>query len=173
MAGVMMLLTTPILLCSTPGPTLNSKEGAGNIAFTKRLKKPHDCAKRGEIQFQKKVTQGFEIFRVPWSQAKYPIHAQSSAEEVFNAGKSHPDSQTRCSLTCANPNFSLRTDGMCKAPHEASLAIAVDGLAALCPEAMAGLAQFLMCGLKQEIEILRNADFSSPSVSMPQQLQLK
>ncbi|GFN93796.1 hypothetical protein PoB_002030200 [Plakobranchus ocellatus] len=55
---------------------------------------------------------------------------------------------------------------MSKASHEALLAIADDGLAAQCPEAMAGLAQFLTCGLKWEIETLRNADFSTPSVSL-------
>ncbi|GFO10203.1 hypothetical protein PoB_003670800 [Plakobranchus ocellatus] len=114
----------------------------------------------------KPMYQGVGAFRVPWSQAKCPMQAQSSVEEVFNAGKSDPDSQIRCSVTCANPNFTLRSDGMCKAPHEALLAIADDGLAALCPEAMAGLAQFLMCGLKQEIETLRNVDFSAPSVSV-------
>ncbi|GFN98941.1 hypothetical protein PoB_002544700 [Plakobranchus ocellatus] len=110
--------------------------------------------------------QGFDMYRLPWSQAKCPMQAQSSVEEVFNAGKSDQDSQTRCSLTCAEPEFTLRSDGMCKAPHQVLLAIADDGLAPLCPEAMAGLAQFLMCGLKQEIENLKNADFSAPSVSV-------
>ncbi|GFO35267.1 hypothetical protein PoB_006177200 [Plakobranchus ocellatus] len=114
----------------------------------------------------KKVDHGFEIFRIPWSQAKCPIHAQSSVKEDLNAGKSDEDSEIRCSVTCDDPNFTLRSDGMCKAPHGALLAIADDGLAALCPEAMAGLAQFLMCGLKREIENLKNADFSAPSVSV-------
>ncbi|GFN98937.1 hypothetical protein PoB_002544300 [Plakobranchus ocellatus] len=114
----------------------------------------------------KKVNPGFEIFRIPWSQAKCPIHAESSMEQVFNAGKSDKDSEIRCSVTCDDPNFTLGSDGMCRSPHEALLAIADDGLAALCPEAMAGLAQFLMCGLKQEIENLKNADFSAPSVSV-------
>ncbi|GFO35258.1 hypothetical protein PoB_006176300 [Plakobranchus ocellatus] len=114
----------------------------------------------------KQVNQGFEISRVPWSQAKCPIHAQSSVEQIFNAGKSDQDSEIQCSVTCANPYFTLRSDGMCKAPHGTLLAIADDGLNALCPEAMAGLAQFLMCGLKREIENLKNADFSAPSVSV-------
>ncbi|GFO30791.1 hypothetical protein PoB_005729600 [Plakobranchus ocellatus] len=114
----------------------------------------------------KKVTQGFEIFRVPWSQAKCPIHAHSSVEEVFTAGQSEQDSIIQCSVTCSDPHFTVRSDGMCKAPHEALVAIADDGLAVHCPEAMAGLAQFLACGLKWEIETLRNADFSAPSVSV-------
>ncbi|GFN98947.1 hypothetical protein PoB_002545300 [Plakobranchus ocellatus] len=114
----------------------------------------------------KKVDHGFEIFRVPWSQAKCPIHAQSSVEQVFNAGKSDQDSEFQCSVTCEDPNFTLRSDGMCKAPHGALLAIGDDGLTALCPEAMEGLAQFLACGLKQEIKNLKNADFSAPSVSV-------
>ncbi|GFN74501.1 hypothetical protein PoB_000100700 [Plakobranchus ocellatus] len=110
----------------------------------------------------KKVKHGFEVFRVPWSQAKCPIHAPSSE----NVEKSDHDSQIQCSVTCADPNFTLRSDGMCKAPHGALLGIADDGLAPLCPEAMAGLAQFIECGLKQEIETLRNADFSAPSVTV-------
>ncbi|GFN98949.1 hypothetical protein PoB_002545500 [Plakobranchus ocellatus] len=114
----------------------------------------------------KKVDHGFEISRVPWSQAKCPIHAQSSVEQISNAGKSDQDNKIQCSVTCGDPNFTPRSDGMCKAPHGALLAIADDGLAALCPEAMAGLAQFLACGLKQEIENLKNADFSAPSVSV-------
>ncbi|GFO35254.1 hypothetical protein PoB_006175900 [Plakobranchus ocellatus] len=104
--------------------------------------------------------------RLPWSQAKCPMQAQSSVKQVFNAGKSEQDSDIQCSVTCANPNFTLRSDGMCKAPHGTLLAIADDGLTALCPEAMAGLAQFLACGLKQEIKNLKNADFSAPSVSV-------
>ncbi|GFN76440.1 hypothetical protein PoB_000294600 [Plakobranchus ocellatus] len=114
----------------------------------------------------KKVNHRFTMFKVPWSQAKCPMQAQRSVEQVFKAGESDQDSQIECSVTCAEPEFTLRSDGMCKAPHQVLLAIADDGLAALCPEAMAGLAQFLACGLKQEIETLRNADFSSPSVSV-------
>ncbi|GFO35262.1 hypothetical protein PoB_006176700 [Plakobranchus ocellatus] len=114
----------------------------------------------------KKLNPGFEVFRVPWSQAKCPIHAQSSVEEVLNERKPDQESPIRCSVTCSDPNFTLRSDGMCKAPHQALLAIAEDGLAALCPEAVEGLAQFLACGLKQEIENLKNADFSAPSVSV-------
>ncbi|GFN99793.1 hypothetical protein PoB_002629900 [Plakobranchus ocellatus] len=57
-------------------------------------------------------------------------------------------------------------DGICKAPYQVLLAIADDGLAHLCPETMADLARFLGCGLKQEIENPRNADFSAPSVSV-------
>ncbi|GFO00462.1 hypothetical protein PoB_002696700 [Plakobranchus ocellatus] len=114
----------------------------------------------------KKLNGGFDIFKMPWSHAKCPIQAQSPAEQVLNTGKSEQDSQTHCSVTCGDPNFTLRSDGMCKAPHEALIAIADDGLAPLCPEAMAGLTQFLGCGLKQEIENLRDADFSAPSVSV-------
>ncbi|GFN74435.1 hypothetical protein PoB_000094100 [Plakobranchus ocellatus] len=114
----------------------------------------------------KKMASSFGSFRMPWSQAKCPIQAQSSAEQVLSSGKSDQDSQSHCSVTCGDPNFTLRSDGICKAPHEALLAIADDGLAPLCPEAMESLAQFLVCGLKQEIENLRNADFSAPSVSV-------
>ncbi|GFO35264.1 hypothetical protein PoB_006176900 [Plakobranchus ocellatus] len=114
----------------------------------------------------KKVNHGFEVTRVPWSQAKCPIHAQSFVEQVSNAGKSDQDSEIQCSVTCWDSNFTPRSDGMCKAPHGALLAIADDGLAALCPEAMEGLAQFLACGLKRELENLKNADFSAPSVSV-------
>ncbi|GFO35301.1 hypothetical protein PoB_006180600 [Plakobranchus ocellatus] len=114
----------------------------------------------------KRVNHGFNMFKVPWSQAKCPMQAQSSVEEVFNAEKSDQDSQIPCSLACAEPEFTLRSDGMCKAPHQVLLAIADDGLAPLCPEAMEGLAQFIACGLKGEIETLRKADFSAPSVSV-------
>ncbi|GFO16506.1 hypothetical protein PoB_004301100 [Plakobranchus ocellatus] len=114
----------------------------------------------------KKVNHGFEITRIPWTQAKCPIHIHSSVEQVLDGAKSDHDSQIQCSVTCGDSNFSLRSDGMCKAPHGVLLAIADDGLAPLCPEAMAGLAQFLACGLKQEIENLRSADFSTPSVSV-------
>ncbi|GFO05773.1 hypothetical protein PoB_003227800 [Plakobranchus ocellatus] len=114
----------------------------------------------------RKLTGGFATLRVPWLHAKCPIQAQRSAEQVLSAGKSEQDSQTHCSVTCGDPNFTLRSDGICKAPHQALLAIADDGLAPLCPEAMAGLARFLVCGLKQEIENLRDADFSAPSVSV-------
>ncbi|GFO35261.1 hypothetical protein PoB_006176600 [Plakobranchus ocellatus] len=114
----------------------------------------------------KKISLGFEIFRIPWSQAKCPIHARSSVEQIFNAGKSDQDREIQCSVTCSDPNFTPRSDGICKAPHGALLAIADDGLAALCPEAMEDLAQFLACGLEQKIENLKNADFSAPSVSV-------
>ncbi|GFO35251.1 hypothetical protein PoB_006175600 [Plakobranchus ocellatus] len=114
----------------------------------------------------KKVNHGFEIFRIPWSQAKCPIHAEGTVEQVIKAEKSDQDSDIQCSVSCDDPNFTLRSDGMCKAPHGALVAIADDGLTALCPEAVEGLAQFLACGLKQEIENLKNADFSAPSVSV-------
>ncbi|GFO35300.1 hypothetical protein PoB_006180500 [Plakobranchus ocellatus] len=114
----------------------------------------------------KQASLGFQMFKMPWSQANCTMQAQSSVEEVFNAEKSDQDSQTPCSLTCAEPEFTLRSDGMCKAPHQVLLAIADDGLAALCPETVSGLAQFLACGLKREIENLKNADFSAPSVSV-------
>ncbi|GFO43083.1 hypothetical protein PoB_006958800 [Plakobranchus ocellatus] len=114
----------------------------------------------------KKLNGGFDTLRVPWSHAKCPIQAQRSAEQVLSAGKSEQDSQTHCSVTCGDPNFTVRSDGICKAPHQVLLAIADDGMAALCPEAMAGLAHFLVCGLKQEIKNLKDANFSAPSVSV-------
>ncbi|GFO30691.1 hypothetical protein PoB_005719600 [Plakobranchus ocellatus] len=95
-----------------------------------------------------------------------PTFNKSSVEEVLNAGKSDQESQIRCSVTCSDPYFTVRSDGMCKAPHEALLAIADDSQAAQCPEAIAGLAQILACGLKLEVEAVRNADFKAPSVSI-------
>ncbi|GFO30315.1 hypothetical protein PoB_005682000 [Plakobranchus ocellatus] len=112
----------------------------------------------------KKMSSAFGSYRRPWSQAKCPIQVQSPAEQVLSAEKSDQDSQTHCSVTCGDPNFTLRSDGICKAPHEALLAIADDDLAPLCPQAMESLARFLVCGLKQEIENLKNADFSVSSV---------
>ncbi|GFO43091.1 hypothetical protein PoB_006959600 [Plakobranchus ocellatus] len=114
----------------------------------------------------KKMDSAFGSPRMPWSQAKCPIQVQNLAGQVLNAEKSEQDSQTHCSVTCGDPNFTLRSDGICKAPHQALIAIADDGLAPLCPEVMKSLAQFLVCGLKQEIENLKNADFSAPSVSV-------
>ncbi|GFO50520.1 hypothetical protein PoB_007702500 [Plakobranchus ocellatus] len=101
------------------------------------------------------------FLQLPWSQAICPVQDHGALELA-----SEQESETRCSATCDSPNFTLQSDGMCKAPHKALLALADDGLAPLCPAAMTGLAQFVVCGLKQEIENLQTANLSASSVSL-------
>ncbi|GFN93534.1 hypothetical protein PoB_002004000 [Plakobranchus ocellatus] len=71
-----------------------------------------------------------------------------------------------CAVTCEHNSFMVRSDGLCKADHEALLALADDGLAPLCPAAVTGLAQIVMCSLKNEVESLSTADFTSSSGSI-------
>ncbi|GFO48760.1 hypothetical protein PoB_007526500 [Plakobranchus ocellatus] len=104
--------------------------------------------------------------KVPWSQAVCPIQDQGLPELVLNAGKSGQGNQALCSVTCDDRRFSLRSDGICKAPHEALLAIPDDGFVPLCPAAFTGLARFIVCALKKEIKGLEYADFSAPSISV-------
>ncbi|GFO33955.1 hypothetical protein PoB_006046000 [Plakobranchus ocellatus] len=103
---------------------------------------------------------------LPWSTVKCPIQNQKSLELISDRGNSESDSRTLCSVTCHHKSFQVRSDGICKADHEALLAIADDGLAPLCPAAITGMAQFFVCSLKNEIESLSTADFSTPSVSV-------
>ncbi|GFO02641.1 hypothetical protein PoB_002914600 [Plakobranchus ocellatus] len=105
-----------------------------------------------------------EIFRLPWSQATCPVQDQGASELASPARKSGQEIETRCSATCDDPSFTLQSDGMCKAPHQALLALADDGLTPLCPAAMTGLAQFVVCGLRQEIENLKIANVTASSV---------
>ncbi|GFO31773.1 hypothetical protein PoB_005827800 [Plakobranchus ocellatus] len=105
--------------------------------------------------------------KFPWSQATCSIPVQvspPSGGDAF-AGISQSDGQSVCSITCKHSDFTVRPDGVCKARHKAFVALADDGLSLLCPSAMASLANFLACGLEEELESLKNADVSAESVS--------
>ncbi|GFO33958.1 hypothetical protein PoB_006046300 [Plakobranchus ocellatus] len=102
---------------------------------------------------------------LPWSTVKCPIQNEKSLALISDRGNSESDSRTLCSLFCHHSSFMVRSDGICKADHEALLAIADDGLAPLCPAAITGMDQFVACSLKKELESLSTADFSAPSVS--------
>ncbi|GFN77496.1 hypothetical protein PoB_000400200 [Plakobranchus ocellatus] len=107
---------------------------------------------------------------LPWSHAHCSIPDPNTElsvspgliEEPANA---ESDSRAVCSVTCLDNYFKSPTDGRCKTQHNALLAIADDGLPPLCPSAMKGLANFLVCGLKSKVKSLPYADWSSPSVS--------
>ncbi|GFO06663.1 hypothetical protein PoB_003316800 [Plakobranchus ocellatus] len=106
--------------------------------------------------------------KFPWSEATCSVPPQdSSSSQGLNAALQIPESggDSVCSITCDDPSFTLRSDGLCKARHVAFLALADDGLAPLCPLAMTGLANYLACGLEDQLESLRNADVSAESVS--------
>ncbi|GFN99332.1 hypothetical protein PoB_002583800 [Plakobranchus ocellatus] len=107
--------------------------------------------------------------RLPWSQAECSVPENmpsASFSGPSNTGVSQLERQPECSATCHDPSFTVRSDGICKAEHEVLLAVADDGLPPLCTAALTGLAQFLSCGLKSEVENLRDADFGSHSVSV-------
>ncbi|GFN98574.1 hypothetical protein PoB_002508000 [Plakobranchus ocellatus] len=112
----------------------------------------------------------FRAIKLPWSHAKCTIRDQftSSPSKLASTdqGTMAAESQSVCSATCEDPSFTVRSDGLCKAEHQALLGIADDDLAPLCPPAMKGLAKFLVCGLEQEVDSLKKADFSPPSVSV-------
>ncbi|GFO06711.1 hypothetical protein PoB_003321600 [Plakobranchus ocellatus] len=106
-----------------------------------------------------------------WSQAHCPIPDHSTGLSVSSGLIEEPanaesDRQAVCSTTCLDNYFKALTDGVCKAEHRALLAIADDGLPPLCPSAMKGLANFLVCGLKSEAKTLSHTDWSSESVSV-------
>ncbi|GFO45508.1 hypothetical protein PoB_007201300 [Plakobranchus ocellatus] len=108
---------------------------------------------------------------LPWSHAQCPIPDPNTElsvspgliEETANA---ESDSRDVCSVACQSNYFKSPTDGRCKTQHRAFLAVADDGLPPLCPSAMKGLANFLVCGLKSEVKSLSYADWSSQSVTV-------
>ncbi|GFO10304.1 hypothetical protein PoB_003680900 [Plakobranchus ocellatus] len=107
---------------------------------------------------------------LPWSHAQCPIPDPDTELSVSPGPIEEPanvesDRQAVCSVACLNNYFKSPTDGRCKTQHSAFLAIADDRLSPLCPSAMKGLANFLVCGLKSEVKSLIYADWSSPSVS--------
>ncbi|GFN84721.1 hypothetical protein PoB_001122700 [Plakobranchus ocellatus] len=107
--------------------------------------------------------------RFPWSHAKCSISEKDSFSVTGRtADRESVDSEKRsvCSVTCGDPRFTVRPDGLCKAEHVALLAVADDGLAPLCSSAMTGMARFLVCGLEREVKSLRKADFGTSSVSV-------
>ncbi|GFN87030.1 hypothetical protein PoB_001353600 [Plakobranchus ocellatus] len=103
----------------------------------------------------------------PWSQATCSIPNQGSSSPGVNsfAGTPQSDGHSVCSITCKHPDFMVRPDGVCKARHEALVAVADDGLAPLCPSAIARLATFLACGLEKEVKSLNTAEVSAESAS--------
>ncbi|GFO38607.1 hypothetical protein PoB_006511200, partial [Plakobranchus ocellatus] len=106
--------------------------------------------------------------KLPWSSATCPIPddvSPATPGSIVDPESSESDGNSVCSVTCENPSFTLRSDGMCKAKHEALLAVADDGHPRLCPSAITGLADFILCGLENEIENLKNADLTLMSVS--------
>ncbi|GFO48842.1 hypothetical protein PoB_007534700 [Plakobranchus ocellatus] len=103
---------------------------------------------------------------LPWSTVKCPIQNEKSLELISDRENSESGSRTLFSVACHHNSFLVRSDGICKADHEALLALADDGLAPLCPAAITGMAQFVVCSLKNELESLSTADFSAPSVSI-------
>ncbi|GFN87841.1 hypothetical protein PoB_001434700 [Plakobranchus ocellatus] len=107
---------------------------------------------------------------LPWSHAHCPIpdlntELSPSPGPIEEPANAESDRQSVCSVACLNNYFKAPTDGRCKTQHSAFLAIADDGLPPLCPSAMKGLANFLVCGLKSKVKSLIYADWSSPSVS--------
>ncbi|GFO43673.1 hypothetical protein PoB_007017800 [Plakobranchus ocellatus] len=109
---------------------------------------------------------GGSMLPLPWSYANCSVINENSIKVPSDPETAESESQVVCSAICHHPSFTVRSDGICKAPHEALLAIADDGLAPLCPAAMTGMAKFVACGLKDEVESLRNADISSGVVSV-------
>ncbi|GFO10478.1 hypothetical protein PoB_003698300 [Plakobranchus ocellatus] len=107
---------------------------------------------------------------LPWSQAHCPIPHHSnfsdSSGSIEESTNSESDGRGICSVTCLSRYFKSQSDGLCKTQHSAFLAIADEGFSPLCPAAMRGLANFLVCGLKSQVETLRYADLSSKSVSV-------
>ncbi|GFO40949.1 hypothetical protein PoB_006745400 [Plakobranchus ocellatus] len=118
------------------------------------------------LKLNKLAGDGTRNVKIPWSLATCSVQDPDPLKNDLNAVKSEQENRSLCSATCDDPSFTLRLDGICKAPHEALMAIADDGLVPMCPAAMAGLAEFVVCGLKKEIESLKNADFKTPSVSV-------
>ncbi|GFN74958.1 hypothetical protein PoB_000146400 [Plakobranchus ocellatus] len=107
---------------------------------------------------------------MPWSHAQCSIpdpntELSSSAGLIEEPANAESDSRDVCSVACINNYFKSPTDGRCKSQHSALLAVADDGLPPLCPSAMKGLANFLVCSLKSEVKSLIYADWRSPSVS--------
>ncbi|GFO44373.1 hypothetical protein PoB_007087800 [Plakobranchus ocellatus] len=106
---------------------------------------------------------------LPWSHAHCPIphhNNLSIPSELEGSANAESDQQDVCSVTCQGRYFKAQSDGLCKTQHSALLAIADDGSSPLCPAAMRGLANFLMCGLKSQVETLSHADLKSQSVSV-------
>ncbi|GFO11112.1 hypothetical protein PoB_003761700 [Plakobranchus ocellatus] len=108
------------------------------------------------------------FIKLPWSSATCPIPddvSPATPGSIVDPASSESDGNSVCSVTCKNSRFTLRSDGMCKAKHEALLAVADDGHPRLCPSAITGLAHFILCGLENEIENLKNADLTLMGVT--------
>ncbi|GFO19859.1 hypothetical protein PoB_004636400 [Plakobranchus ocellatus] len=106
-----------------------------------------------------------------WSHAHCPIpdhktELSSSSRLIEEWANADSDQRAVCSTTCQDNYFKAPTDGLCKTERRALLAIANDGLSPLCPSAMKGLANFLVCGLKSEVKSLNHSDWSAQSVSV-------
>ena len=69
-----------------------------------------------------------------------------------------------CSAQCNGVKIS--SDGYCKLPYAAKVALADDDLPPLCPEALPGLSRFISCGLKERIDSIPHAEFQSRSASV-------
>ena len=69
-----------------------------------------------------------------------------------------------CSAQCNG--VKIRSDGYCKLPYAAKVALADDDLPPLCPEALPGLSRFISCGLKERIVSMPHAEFQSRSASV-------
>ncbi|GFN97251.1 hypothetical protein PoB_002375700 [Plakobranchus ocellatus] len=103
----------------------------------------------------------------PWLYAQCSNPDQDiSFSPTAESKNSKIESKSVCSVTCKGPIFTARSDGICKAQHNALLAIADDGLPSLSSSAMTSLGEFLLCSLKSEVESLKHADLSLQSVSV-------
>ena len=100
---------------------------------------------------------------VPWERASCSLSSLNSnlpGTSGLAAGTS-----SSCSVTCRG-RFTLRSDGYCKAPHRAKVALAADHHPLLCPAALTGLARFISCGLEARLTTLKHAEFRSPTASV-------
>ena len=101
---------------------------------------------------------------LPWSRVQCQLKPTGQQCATTHNGVS-PDQQVPwCSVQFNGVKIS--SDGYCKLPYAAKVALADDGLPLLCPEALPGLAKFISCGLKERIDSIPHAEFQSRSASV-------
>ena len=96
----------------------------------------------------------------------YSVSSKATGQQCATThnGVSPGQQEPLCSVQCNGVKIS--SDGYCKLPYAAKVALADDGLPPLCPEALPGLSRFISCGLKERIDSIPHAEFQSRSASV-------
>ncbi|RUS74381.1 hypothetical protein EGW08_017862 [Elysia chlorotica] len=99
---------------------------------------------------------------VPWLSSQCVISETGPTQRQGSSVSSRDNFV--CAATCSNSYFNLKADGICKATYMTLVALADDGLPPLCRKAKPFFVNFIVCGLKRMLPLLKHADFHQPSL---------